>query len=162
MKLRGRNCIRLSLNNDFVYIKLSLYIPMLLPDKLFHVPENGTKAHKTTYTRTMLTMTQWQRLYTAATANTLWFNLWEVGTIILWTHETKLSKRAEISTLGTLLITPVSHYSACHSSKKSLPLSSTTINAGKSCTSTFHIASIPITKACNKLQQLTKCCCYTA
>ena len=35
----------------------------------------------------------------------------------------------------------------CHSLKKSLPLSSTTINAGKSSTSIFHIASIPANRA---------------
>jgi hypothetical protein len=36
----------------------------------------------------------------------------------------------------------------CHSLKKSFPLLSTTMNAGKFSTCTFHIASIPVNIKC--------------
>lgn len=47
----------------------------------------------------------------------------------------------------TVFLWPQKNYSTCHSWKKSFPLSSTTMNAGKFLTSTFQIASMPEKKS---------------
>ena len=83
------------------------------------------------------------------------------------THTTRLvgkpATRIQLvsCTSARISITPAPLY-VCHSAKKSFPLSSTTMNAGKFSTSIFHTASIPSSSYSSTSTFLMQFCASTA